>query len=316
VDEELGEPPGADARDQMRMRAVRREDVYERRTPIARRLAAATVGWLTSSSGEVKERRLDVTLRNPPVNTRMNVVAVGGPRGGTGKTTVTVSIGGLVSETSRLNIVAFDADLDYGPLPDCAPDASRSEKTVVDLLRDFEGDQPVALPKLRRYLSRMPSGLLVLAAPRGRREMSQLTAADLDRALSLLANFDVCLLDCAGGVQRDLAPWAIERADQLLIVTTAEYIGAQNVRRAMSELPLEKAILVINKVREAQSVNRDGGVLERRLFGELLQKRIVVRNDEQLHRMLDEARLEIRSLQRATRLQLKQLAVAVVEQLQ
>jgi MinD-like ATPase involved in chromosome partitioning or flagellar assembly len=261
----------------------------------------------------VEERSLDLILAEPALNSRMNVAAVTGQRGGVGKTSLAVSVGGLLADVSRLNVVAFDADLDYGPLADHVPDASRSEKTVVDLLWDFAGDQAVALPRLRPYLSRIPSGLLVLAAPGRRQEMRDLTAGDLDRALALLGNFDLCLLDCAAGVERDLAPWATSRADRLILVTTADHIGARNVSRAISELPLDRAILAVNKVTRAEAAGHAGVTLDRRLFADLVEQRFVVRFDHELHRMLDEARLEITRLKRATRLDLKRLAAAVAE---
>jgi hypothetical protein len=165
---------------------------------------------------------------------------------------------------------------DYGPLADHVPDAHRSEKTIVDLLADFEGDQPVAMPRLRPYLSRTTSGLRVLAAPRRREDMRALTAADLDRALALLSNFDLCLLDCAAGVERGLAPWATSRADRLIIVATAEYVGARNVGRAISELPLKNAILAINKLRSTGDRNDPAAALERRVFSGLLERRFTV----------------------------------------
>ena len=231
------EPGGSRDRADVRVRPVRREDLYEPRAPLGTRVLTAAARWLISSRGEVAERELDARLRDPAPNSRMNIATVTGQRGGVGKTSLVVTVGGLLADHSRLNVVALDADLDYGPLADHVPDAHRSEKTIVDLLADFDGDQPVAMPRLRPHLSRTPSGLRVLAAPRRREEMRELTAADLDRALALLSNFDLCLLDCAAGVERDLAPWATSRADRLIIVTTAEYVGARNVGRAISELP-------------------------------------------------------------------------------
>ena len=312
---ERDEQPAAEEREELRVRPVRREDVYKRHRSVSERAAERILRWLRSSRGEVAEREAERSVRSPAPNSQTNVVTFAGSRGGTGKSTMAVSSGAAISDISRLNIVAFDPDLDYGPLPDHAHDASRSEKTVVDLLRDFGGDQAVALPRLRPYLSRMPSGLLVLAAPRRREEMRALTAGDLDRALALLGNFDLCLLDCPGGIERDLSPWAIERCDRLVIVTTPEYIGAENVARAMAGLPLQKAILVINKVRQ-ENGDGVGALLERRLFAQLVSRRVVVRYDEQLHQMLDEARLDIARLERGTRNELKQLAAAIVEQLQ
>jgi MinD-like ATPase involved in chromosome partitioning or flagellar assembly len=280
------------------------------------RAATGVARWLTSSRGEVAERELDARLRDPAPNSRMNVATVTGQRGGVGKTSLVVSAGALLADISRLNVVALDADLDYGPLADHVPDERRSEKTIVDLLADFEGEQPIALPRLRPYLSRAPSGLRVLAAPRRREEMRELTAADLDRALALLSNFDLCFLDCAAGVERDLAPWATSRADRLIIVTTAEYVGARNVGHAISELPLDKAILVVNKLSATGSGDRPAAALEQRLFAGLLEQRFPVRYDEQLHQMLDQAQLDTGRLRRATRLDLKRLAAEIAEGLQ
>ena len=309
------EPSRSRDRADVRVRPVRREDLFHPRTSLRTRVVTAVARWLTSSRSEVAERELDARLRNPAPNSRMNVATVTGQRGGVGKTSLVVSVGGLLADISRLNVVALDADLDYGPLADHVPDEQRSEKTVVDLLADFDGDQAVAMPRLRQYLSRTPSGLRVLAAPRRREEMRALTASDLDRALALVSNFDLCLLDCAAGVERDLAPWATSRADRLIIVTTAEYVGARNVGRAISELPLENAILAINKLTATGNRNEPAAAIERSVFAGLLERRFTVRYDEQLHEMLDQARLDIGRLGRATRLDLKRLAVEIAEAL-
>jgi MinD-like ATPase involved in chromosome partitioning or flagellar assembly len=308
-----GDDLAASAHREVHVRRVCREDVYERRLSLSRRVVAGVSAWLLSSDGEAKERALEAGLRNPAPNTRMNVVTVMGQRGGVGKTSIAVIVGGLIAEISRLNVVACDADLDYGPLADHVPDQNRSGKTIVDLLHDFPGEQAVALPRLRPYLSRMPSGLLVLAAPCRRQEMRELTAGDLDRVLALLGSFDLCLLDCAAGVERDLAPWATSRADRLIIVTTAEYIGADNVGQVISELPLEKAILAINKVRDTKTAGGGSAALEQRLFARLLEQRFIVRYDDELHQMLDQARLDIKRLGRAIRLEVKKLAVAITQ---
>ena len=310
-------PVRSPERADVRVRPVRREDLYDdARASLPTRVTTAVLRWLTSSQGEVAERELDTRLRDPASNSRMNVATVTGQRGGVGKTSLVVTVGGLLADISRLNVVALDADLDYGPLADHVPDQHRSEKTIVDLLADFDGAQAIAMPRLRRYLSRTPHGLRVLAAPRRREEMRELTASDLDRALALLSNFDLCLLDCAAGVERDLAPWATSRADRLIIVTTAEYVGARNVGRAISELPLENAILAINKLKATGNRNDPAAALERRVFAGLLEQRFTVRHDEQLHQMLDQAQLDITRLGRATRLDLKRLAAEIAEGLE
>lgn len=269
--------------------------------------------WLVSTTLEVQERELDASLEGADSPSRSNRVAFIGPRGGTGKTSLTLAVGSVIArQCSGLTVVALDADADYGGLSAHAPDDRRTERTINDLLADFDGDAAVSMPCVRPYLSRLPSGLNLLAAPKKAGEMRELTAADLDRVLALLGNFDLVMVDCAAGVTRDLAPWAIERADRLVVVTTAEQHAARNVAEAIKELPLDRATLAVNKINPV--AERDG-VLDGRAFARLLPSRLAVGHDEQLHAMLDRARLDVNALRRATRLQLKQLAVVLVGEL-
>ena len=70
-------------------------------------------------------------------------------------------------------VVLMDADRDYGPAGDLAPDSRRSSKTLSDLLADF--DEAPHPPQLRPYMSTLDDGLLILQAPSTRAEMRALT---------------------------------------------------------------------------------------------------------------------------------------------
>ncbi len=271
--------------------------------------------WFVSTPAEARERELDARLRGAPSPSRTNRFAFLGPRGGTGKTSLTLAVGWLIAKLcSGLTVVALDADADYGGLSAHAADDHCCDRTIIDLLEDFDGDVAPPMPRVRPYLSRLPSGLNLLAAPRNAGEMRALTSTDLDRVLALLGNFDLVLIDCAAGVTRDLAPWAIERADRLVVVTTAEQRAARHVAEAIKELPLDRATLAINKV-EAATLRDDAGVLDRRALGRLLPRKVTVRYDAQLHAMLDHASLDVAALRRGTRLEVKELAVSLVEEL-
>ena len=109
-------------------RPVRREDLFHQRAP------CAGVSWPRSGAGLCPRRARWPSAgwtrgcRHPAANSRMNVATVTGQRGGVGKTSLVVSVGGLLADLSRLNVVAVDADLDYGPLADHVPDERRSGK--------------------------------------------------------------------------------------------------------------------------------------------------------------------------------------------
>ena len=61
----------------------------------------------------------------------------------------------------------MDANPDFGTLARLAPDDRRSERSLADLLEDADRLRTAA--ELAPYVSRLPTGLHVLGAPRGRR---------------------------------------------------------------------------------------------------------------------------------------------------
>lgn len=115
------------------------------------------------SSGERQEADLDSRLTALPGVTRPNVIAVISPKGGVGKTTNTFLLGKILAQHLRLRAVALDANPDFGTLAALAPDGLRSNRTLSDLLEDW--DDVKAAAEVRTYVSRLPTGLHLLAAP-------------------------------------------------------------------------------------------------------------------------------------------------------
>lgn len=61
-------------------------------------------------------------------------MAVISPKGGVGKTTCAALAGNLLASHARLNVLALDANPDHGTLCMLAPDDSRSDFTLADVL--------------------------------------------------------------------------------------------------------------------------------------------------------------------------------------
>ena len=192
------------------------------------------------SAGEREEALLESSLRRLPGVSRTNVVATLSPKGGCGKTTSTFLAGNVLAGHLRLRALAVDLNPDFGTLADLAPDRARAPLSLVDLLRDKER---IGSPgELRPYVSRLPSGLHLLAAPPDPAVMAQMTPELYGELLAFLRRFyEVILLDLGTGVTAPIATFAVEHADQVVVVTTPEWITNTKVQMALSHLRLEHA---------------------------------------------------------------------------
>src|SRR4051794_26310181 len=93
---------------------------------------------LLVSRGERDEAELERRIRTQPTVTRPNTVALISPKGGVGKTTSTFAVGNLLATHLKLRAIAVDANPDFGTLARLAPDSTRSERTLADLLDDAD----------------------------------------------------------------------------------------------------------------------------------------------------------------------------------
>jgi MinD-like ATPase involved in chromosome partitioning or flagellar assembly len=297
---------------------LRRQDVY--RTPVVdgRRADAPTARLrrrlqrLLVSTGEREEAELERLLAQQSNVSRANVVAVISPKGGVGKTTSAFVVGSLLADRLRLRAIAVDANPDFGTLAALAPDRLRCERSLADLLSDIERIETAA--QLRSYVSALPSGLHLLGAPSDAEVMAGLGPEAYGELLALLATFyELVLLDLGTGVAGQLAQFAIGRADQVVLVTTPEWVTSSAVLAALEHLEHERTTVAANKFHSRGPA--DLSELERRLRERRLHRSVAIPYDQQLAAMLDTGTYELGALERTTRLALKRLGLAVAEQL-
>lgn len=282
----------------------------------AARLLARLRALITSKGAEAElqmDRRLAAQQRRL---TRANLVAVASPKGGVGKTTCTLLAGDVLCEQVRLRCVAVDANPDYGTLGSLAADELRSEHSLADVLRDL--DRLDAAAALRPFVSPLPSGLHLLAAPGEARAMAELGAEDYRRLVDALTRFyDVVLLDLGTGLTDPLARYALERADQAILVATPEWVTAERVLAALDDLggTLDPAAttLVLNQAPAEQTADRQ--VIEAAFRSAQVGRRISIPYDLRLRAMLDAGAYRLDQLDRATRGPVKELGLRIAEAL-
>ncbi|MCE1178887.1 MAG: hypothetical protein LWW86_07620 [Micrococcales bacterium] len=197
---------------------------------------------------------------------RGTVVAVWGPTGAPGRTTVAV---GLAAEfaAAGVSVLLIDADT-YGAsvaqwlslldeAPGLAAAARSSEQGSLDL------------PGLARHAPEVSSGFRVLTGlPRPDR-WTEVRSAAMGQVLELSRQLaTVVVVDCGFSIEDDeelsydtLAPrrnvttlTAIEEADELLVVGAADPVGLQRLVRAVQSLdvlPCATPLVVVNRVRSS-----------------------------------------------------------------
>lgn len=320
IDEEARATGGtAGERPPSRGRSMSRSEMYPRPVVDGRevpdtfltRMRTSIRSWLTSE-GEREEAEVEGQLRQQGGVTRANTLAVISPKGGVGKTTTTFLIGNLLATHLNLRVVAIDANPDFGTLAALAPDRLRVERSLADLLA--ETSRIFSAAELRGYVSQLPTGLHLLAAPAHAEVMAGMTPGLYGELLTFLSQFyEVVLLDLGTGITDPIAQFAIERADQLVVVTTPEWITATNVLGALKHLAHENATLVLNQARHRSIGDRD--VIEANFRQEQIRHRVTLPYDEKMRTMLDSGTYSLEALDRSTHLPIKRLGFAVARQL-
>ncbi len=266
---------------------------------------------LLTSPGEREEALLERRIRTHPGVTRANTIALISPKGGVGKTTSTFLVGNLLASHLKLRAIAVDANPDFGTLARLAPDDRRSEHSLADLFDNSERFRTAA--ELNAYVSRLPSGLHVLGAPRDPEQVASLGPDRYGELVAFLSCFyEVVLLDLGTGVAGPLARFAVDRADQVVLVTTPEWVTATVVLEALTYLQHDRTTVALNK---SMLHGADVSVIEERLRSEHLHRAVGIPYDEQLATMLDTGTYSLDALARPTRLAIKRLGLAVAEQL-
>ena len=293
-----------------------RQDVYVRPMragkPVSDGPVSRAATWLKYSLSSELQRRewaIDEQLVHVPPMTRPNTVAVISPKGGVGKTTISFVLGNLLASQLRMRVVALDANPDFGTLASLAPDDFRSKRSLADLLADStQIDSPA---ELHPYVARLPTGLHLLGAPAHAEVMAQMTPGLYSRLLDFLERFyEVVILDLGTGITDPLAQFAVDRADQTVVITTPEWVTAAGVLGALRYLQLEQGTLVLNQAPVGRHTgNRE--VIEANFRRHMVETSATIPYDDRLRVMLDTGTYSLSDLKLSTRVPVKELGAAI-----
>jgi len=218
--------------------------------PAAMTLAQATTPYERAQAAWRKSdyrRLLDDAIAAPRLQ-RCPTIAVVSPKGGVGKTTLTVLIGSLLSHIRSDRVVAVDTNPDFGSLGwTLTPNHDVFADDLLELLE--RPDLPST--ELDAHLGRSGDGLMVLPAPFDSARASRMDRGAYKRLIEhLQLRAGILLLDCGTGLHDPPAQAALMCADQLVLVTDSEPATATLVAEASKRLLRSGApvTLVVNKL--------------------------------------------------------------------
>jgi len=192
-------------------------------------------------------RRLDDAIAAPRLQL-CPTIAVVSPKGGVGKTTLTVLIGSLLAHIRSDRVVAVDTNPDFGSLGwTLTPNHDVFADDLLELLE--RPDLPST--ELDAHLGRSGDGLMVLPAPFDSARASRMDRSAYKRLIEhLQRRAGILLLDCGTGLHDPPAQAALMCADQLVLVTDSEPATATLVAEASRRLLRSGApvTLVVNKL--------------------------------------------------------------------
>lgn len=239
-------------------------------------------------------------------------IAVLSLKGGVGKTTVTATLGSTFASLRGDRVVALDASPDRGTLSGKIP--LETAATVRQLLHDAKSIERYS--DVRRYTSKGPSGLEVLASESDPAVSNAFSAEDYSRTLDVLERFyGLVLTDCGPGLLHSVMSSVLDKADLLIVVSSGSIDGAHSASATLDWLDahghgdlVRNSIAVINAVRPRSGRVDMNKVVEH--FSRRCRAVQLVPFDPHLE---EGAEIELDRLKRPTREALTELAALVAD---
>lgn len=198
-------------------------------------------------TGEALLRALTRAIETGRLRLDHNTVAFVSAKGGSGSTTVAMNVAGALSRNFGKTPLLIEADLHSGPL-----------SVLLDLNSEYSVAEALGMSEAiddAQWSAMVSSaqGIDILAAPRDGR-IGKFTAWDCQRLLSFAATrYDTVLVDLPDVVS-DLTAPAVDRADHVYVVCTAEMASLFMAQRRLMELET----LGVSSDRLGIVVNRHG----------------------------------------------------------
>lgn len=178
------------------------------------------------------------------------VITVTSAKGGTGKTTIALSLAGILSN-KKIKTIIVDMDLHSGVVS--ASLNLKPAKDIYTLVNDYMNH---GLKKLEEYIIKYNDYIDVLAAPKDPRSVGKISTYYIDLILKKLKyRYDVILID-TNHIIDDINLITFDNSDNIIYVLTSDLMDLKNMKTMISiykDMNLKNYSIILN---EALSRNR------------------------------------------------------------
>ena len=185
-----------------------------------------------NSKKQMDEDRLLAAVRAPLRGDYR--IAVMSLKGGVGKTTTTVALGGVFARERGDRVIAIDANPDLGTLAQRA--AAPSPATIRDLLN---AEDTARYPQVKAFTAQANSRLEVIGSERDPAVSEAFSESDYRHAIDILQHhYNVILTDCGTGLMHSAMAGVLDLANTLVLVTSPALDGAQSAAATLDWLTM------------------------------------------------------------------------------
>ena len=190
---------------------------------------------LTASIRQVWSREKDKLSRFAPVTAApeisngsgepASVVALFSPKGGVGRTTISVNLAVAAAQTGK-RVALVDASFQFGDVG-VLLNLNPRNKSIADLAGELQSGDPESL---ETFMISHSSGVRVLLAPPSPEQAELIGPVAVKRVLqSLRSSFDLIVVDCPSSFNEPTLA-VLDEADLILTLLTLEITSVKNMR--------------------------------------------------------------------------------------
>lgn len=183
------------------------------------------------------------------MNKKCNVIGVYSPIGGSGKTTVALSIAdSLASRGSRCIYISFESISSYGAVIEL-----KGSKGIGEIFSSVDANINYEM-KIESLIRKTEKGLMYFEDFENLLDIYEITSEDIEKVISRISASGLCeyiVIDMStefNKINRDI----MELADKIAVVETTDMLGAEKIRRMFARRNIlrnyeEKMQVILNK---------------------------------------------------------------------
>ncbi len=158
------------------------------------------------------------------------VIVIAGPKGGSGKTTISTNLAAGAAKRYPGHVLLVDLDTQFGDVPSAL--GLEPQHSIVDASAVGTNERTA----LKVFLTLHDTGLAVLAAPESFAEASELRDDQIKRTIgALIEEFPMVVIDTSAGVD-EASLVAMEFASDVIFVATPDVPAIRAVKRQLDAL--------------------------------------------------------------------------------